>query len=79
MAWDSLLKSVDVFCWWSREGTWQSLRSPQVAHPTLLSLCTKMWIKMPAVGHLFGEFSWKGIKKILFSETEAFKFFKNAV
>lgn len=40
----------------------------QVAHPTLLSLRTKMWSKMPDAGHLFGEFSWQRIKKILFSE-----------
>lgn len=36
MAWGSLLKYMDIFCQWSREGTWQSLRSLQVALAALI-------------------------------------------
>lgn len=56
MAWDSLLKSMGIFCLWSREGTWLYLRSLQVTYHTLLPLHTKTWIKIPDIRHPFWKF-----------------------
>lgn len=78
MAWDSLLKSMHIFCLWSREGIWLCLRSLQVTYHILLSLHTKTWIKVPDIRHLFWKLSRERIKKVCFQK-QSISILKNMV